>query len=149
MPVLSWKTRLNFVSIIFLVLFINLVVMSIFNKHKIMYLPSGSALTAGVSQPSGSAPPPVEELYADCCYFRKIDLYARGRYFSINFVNSSSENGFLNISLIPLLFICSKTIGSDEAVKMTMFFWKKSNEHEFYPSSQWQSQHGPIEEYFL
>jgi hypothetical protein len=54
--------------------------------------------------------------------FRKINLHVSGRYFSINFVNCSNENGFLNISLIPLPFICSKTTGSDEAVKITMFF---------------------------
>ena len=48
--------------------------------------------------------------------------YFLGRYFSISSVNCSNENGFLNISLIPLPFICSKTTGSDEAVKITTFF---------------------------
>ena len=53
---------------------------------------------------------------------RKINVHVLGRYFSISFVNCSNENGFLNISLIPLSFICSKTLASDEAVKITMFF---------------------------
>ena len=55
-------------------------------------------------------------------YFYFSNRYVLGRYFSINSVNCSNENGFLNISLIPVFFICSKTGRSDEAVKMTIFF---------------------------
>jgi hypothetical protein len=54
--------------------------------------------------------------------FRKINFHGLGRYFSINSVNFSNENGFLNISFIPEFFNCSKTFASDEAVKITMFF---------------------------
>lgn len=71
-----------------------------------------------------------------CCYLRgcsvwawsvgwtyhPVKVYSTGRYFSINSVKSSNEQGFLNTSLTPLFFIWSKILLSDDAVKMTLFF---------------------------
>ena len=37
--------------------------------------------------------------------FMKINLHVLGRYFSINFIKSSNEKGFLNISLTPISLI--------------------------------------------
>ena len=55
--------------------------------------------------------------------FKKINFHELGRYFSINFVNCSNENGFLNISLTPVVFHLFEQIpGSDEAVNITIFF---------------------------
>src|SRR6476659_1436980 len=48
------------------------------------------------------------------------------RYFSINAVISSNENGFLNTSLTPLFLISFKVFTSEEAVNTTILFDSKT-----------------------
>ena len=53
--------------------------------------------------------------------YRKINLHALGRYFSMMSVNSSNEHGFLKFSDTSIFHFIEEFL-FDEAVKMTMFF---------------------------
>ena len=71
-------------------------------------------------------------------WFLEINFHTRGRYFSITSVNWSNEHGFLNISLIPLFFICSDVIvlvRLEKSKRKPKFFpqpWEKNCSIEYF-----------------